>query len=194
MFDNQDAVVQNNLQVTQADETSGRPSEGENESAQDRLPSSENTLQDRYHELKLPDSLKGHEENFGAFKKLAATLNLSADTAEKLMKWEADTAASGAQAAEQKRASILQKWTSQTKELFGASYPREIARALDAATRFGGPELRELLDITGLGSHPVIVKTFHQISQQISEDSSVAGKTKNSTDKTFAEALYGKAH
>ena len=124
---------------------------------------------------------------------LISELNLPAETVQKLMQWEADIACSEQKKADGQRADILQKWMEQSKELFGPSYAQDIARALETADRFGGAELRQLLEVTGLGNHPVIVKTFHQISQLISEDNSISGRTRHSTDKTFAEALYGKA-
>ncbi len=182
----------NDLQQTKADEVSGRPSEGEKNTAQDRLQQNTQTS-DEYKALTLPESLKGCEENFASFKQLAATLKLPAETVKKLVEWEASAAADHHHTQEAARADIVQKWTEKTKSMFGVNYGREIARALNAADRFGGAELRELLELTGLGSHPVIVKTFHQISQQISEDQSIGGQSKSSGDKTFAEALYGKA-
>ena len=191
----ENAVNQPTDLTHQADEVSGRPSAGEMTPQDDRLTEKNEAFSsgNSYDKLTLPENLKGQEENFAAFKKLAAELKLPAETAEKLLQWEASAVEQGQKTAQDDRAAILRQWTEQTKEMFGPSYRQEIVRALDAAARFGGEELRALLDVTGLGSHPVIVKTFHQISQQISEDISVNGKTKNSTDKTFAEALYGKA-
>ena len=184
----------NDLSIQKADEVSGRPSTTEWDSGNDRLLKKEEKSSDEtvYQDLKLPSALQGCEENFASFKSLAAKLNLPTETVQKLVEWEAAIAASGQQKTESERAEILQKWEDQTKELFGPNYRREICRALEAADRFGGPELRELLEATGLGSHPTIVKTFQQISQQISEDESVSGRTRHQTDKTFAEALYGK--
>ena len=180
---------------TQADEGSGRPSQTAQGAEQDRLQENQDTFlsQDAYKELSLPPALEGCEEQFASFKKLAAELKLPAETVEKLMQWEAQTTENSRQLSDQQRTHILQKWTQQSKELWGGTYQQEIARALQAAQRFGGPELRELLEVTGLGSHPIVIKTFHAISQQISEDVSVSGRLRNSTDKTFAEALYGKA-
>ena len=190
----QSTAAPTDLQNTQADEASGRPSNGEEISTCDRLTDTPEMFSstDCYGELKLPENLKECEENFASFKQLASELKLPAETAQKLMQWEADIAHKNEQTADAQRADIVAKWTAQTKEMFGPMYQREIARALSAADRFGGPALRELLEVTGLGSHPVIVKTFHQISQQISEDVSVGGQVHRSTDKTFAEALYGK--
>jgi hypothetical protein len=196
MSDTLENTVQNIPDFIQkADDVSGRPSEGEGTPQNNRLNETTEMFlpDDSYSKLELPENLKGQEENFASFKKLAAELNIPAETAEKLIQWESAATEQGQKIAEGDRADILQKWTEKTKEMFGPSYQREVLRALDAAERFGGGELRALLDVTGLGSHPVIVKTFHKISTQISEDVSVSGKSRNSTDKTFAEALYGKA-
>lgn len=179
----------------QADDTSGRPSKGEADFSRDRLNETQQTPcpADAYQELRLPEGLEGSEETFASFKKLAAELKLPAETVKQLVDWEALAARESRQTAEQRRGEILAKWTEKTKEMFGPAYPAEIARALDAAERFGGPELRALLDVTGLGSHPVVVKTFREISRQISEDASAGGRVRGGADKTFAEALYGKA-
>ena len=195
MSENQTTVPNETDLIHQADEVSGRLSGGELTPQPDQLSETKEMFspKDSYGKLELPGHLEGQEENFASFKKLAAELNLPAETAKKLVEWEANVVAIGQKTADSNRADILQQWKEQTKEMFGPSYTRESTRALDAAERFGGAELRALLDVTGLGSHPVIVKTFHQISEQISEDVSVSGKSKNSTDKTFTEALYGKA-
>ncbi len=194
MFKTQENTAPETAQnhVTQADEVSSRLSQTENISATDQL--NKNESLPGLDNLILPQDLKGHEANFNSFKQLAAELKLSADTAKKLVEWESSATAEGRKTAEAQRGEILERWTQQTKEFFGPTYSREIARALGAADRFGGPELRALLDATGLGSHPIIVKTFHSISKQISEDESIGGSHQGkSADKTFAEALYGKA-
>ena len=184
---------QTDLTQTQADEATGRPSGEETKTdelnTQDKTPL--NT--DEYKELTLPPQLKACEENLNAFKKLAAELKLPAETAKKLVQWETAAASAGVQNAAEQRAEILQRWTQQTKEMLGARYEQKLICALDAAQRFGGDELRTLLDVTGLGSHPAVVKAFYQISRQLAEDQSVAGSARTETDKTFAEALYGKA-
>lgn len=178
--------------LSQADEASGRLSQPPAAAdAADQL--TQNSLQG-YEELTLPKGCEEHQAAFDAFKQLAQELQLPVQTAQKLVEWERAQALGGAQQAEQARGEILQKWTEQTKQLFGAQYPQEIARALAAVDRFGGPQLRQLLDVTGLGSHPAVVQAFHAVARQVGEDCSVGGSARSaSTDKTFAEALYGQA-
>ena len=190
-------AAQPDLQTAQTAQVCPGPSGTENGSAADR-PNENNPVETslpagEYPDLKLPEELSGCEENFAQFKQLAAELKLPFQTVQKLVEWESKAAAAGRQNAQYAREQILQRWTEQTQALFGPGYRQEVARALAAAERFGGPELRALLDATGLGSHPTVVKTFHQISKQIAEDTSVSGRVRAAADKTFAEALYGKA-
>ncbi len=180
-----------NPNLLQADEVTGRLSEAEKDSVQDQLTITEKS--NAYDDLQLPSELKGCEENWHSFKQLAAELQIPTETVQKLLDWEVQTLTNGQKVSEQARTQILDKWTAQTKEMLGPCYQKPLAEALEAAQRFGGEDLRNLLDATGLGSHPVIVRTFHEISKYISEDCSVGGSARNSTDKTFAEALYGKA-
>lgn len=179
----------------QADEGSGRPSQTATGAEADRPSEKKETFspEDAYKDLRLPETLQGCEAGFASFKKLAGELKLPAETVQKLVEWESTATQEGQQNSQRERAEILQKWAEQTKQALGASYQQDIVHALQAAQRFGGPELRELLEVTGLGSHPVVVKTFHAIYQQTSEDVSVSGQIRHHTDKTFAEALYGKA-
>ncbi len=174
-----------------ADETTGRLSEAEKSSAADQLPAVEKL--DEYEKLELPTQLKGCEENWQSFKQLASQLHLPAETVQKLLDWEMQILADGRKISDEARRQILDKWTAQTQEMLGPCYQKHLTAALSVVQRFGGEELRNLLDATGLGSHPTIVKTFYEISKQISEDCSIGGSARTTMDKTFAEALYGKS-
>ena len=83
-------------------------------------------------------------------------------------------------------------WVQQTQELLGDKWQEEVSRAVRAADVFGGVELRQLLEETGLGNHPAIVRTFAQVGKRIAEDISAAGAPGACADKTFTQALYGK--
>lgn len=184
--------TQEPLPHIQADDATGRQSGG-NSSPSDDLLHTDTTAEKNYETWALPEELKEQEENFTSFKKLAQELELPLEKAEKLMQWQLKQTQNSRQIADAAREQILQTWRSQTQEMLGPAYGREIARALAAVDRFGGEELRLLLQATGLADHPVIVKTFQQIGKQISEDVSVGGSVQKTQDKTFAEALYGNA-
>lgn len=127
-----------------------------------------------------------------SFKNLAAEWKLVPEQVEKLQTLSNDIAQRTVQCAQENKRAQTVAWAQQTRALYGAGLEREIGFALRAADTFGGPELRQLLEETGLGNHPVVIRTLSGIGRTISEDASTGGIPSAPQDKTFAEALYGK--
>lgn len=61
------------------------------------------------------------------------------------------------------------------KEFGGDNLPANVAVARKALDTFGTPELRSLLDTSGLGNHPEIIRAFYRAGKAISEDRLVTG-------------------
>lgn len=144
-----------------------------------------------YESLSFPQEVPVRPEIWDEFKNLAREMRLSPENAQRLVDLEARAAQLAGRNGNDARQEILQSWADKTKALFGPGYEKEIDAALRAADAFGGEELRDLLEATGLGNHPVIVKTFNQIGRRMGEDEFIGGAHARGTDKTFTEALYG---
>ena len=145
-----------------------------------------------YANLTCPEDLSFPEGALEEFKTLSRQLGLSPEQAQQLLDLETRFARSKAAHGEEEKRQTLERWAEQTRALYGAECEQAVALAVRAADAFGGPQLRELLEATGLGNHPVIVRTFNEIGKSISEDVLPGGKPSAPQDKTFAEALYGK--
>lgn len=142
--------------------------------------------------LTWPEDIDVPEETRCAFLKLADDLKLPSQTAQQLVDFEAGLARTFQ--AEQARQTQARQtaWAEEIKQIYGPQWEEEMSRAVRAADVFGGPELRALLEESGLGNHPVIVRTFNRIGKSISEDASPLGKISTTGgSKTFAEAMYG---
>lgn len=72
------------------------------------------------------------------------------------------------------------------KEIGGDKLAENLGVARKAIQTFGGAELREVLNSTGLGNHPVLVKAFHRIGKAIAEDGFVRGGATTTTDPAAA--------
>lgn len=57
------------------------------------------------------------------------------------------------------------------KKEFGQGFDQQFKLAQSAAKTFGGREILELLDKTGLGDHPNVIKMFAKIGENLLEDS-----------------------
>lgn len=64
----------------------------------------------------------------------------------------------------------IETWKNESIKMLGANADVEMALAARFIDKFGGPKLRELLNDTGLGNHPEVVKAFIKAGKAISED------------------------
>lgn len=79
------------------------------------------------------------------------------------------------------------------KEIGGVNSAANIAVGKKALETFGNAPLKALLNESGLGNHPEVVRFFYKVGKAINSDSIIVGKEHvNAEVKSFAEVLYGK--
>ncbi len=150
-------------------------------------------IQDPYAALVLPENSSLTAQMFDELKQHAAAIKLPLQSAQKWVELEDKRLQQQAQEQAQTKRAQEQAWAQETQAMYGAAWQEEVSRAVRAADVFGGPELRQLLEETGLGNHPAIVRTFAAVGKRIAEDVSVGGTAGDvPSDKTFTQALYGK--
>lgn len=76
------------------------------------------------------------------------------------------------------------------KELGGDKLDANLAIAKKAMD-LGGPAFVTMLNKTGLGNHPELIRTFHRIGKSLSEDKFVPNGGGAGTQLTAAQKLYG---
>lgn len=80
-----------------------------------------------------------------------------------------------------------------TDPVYGGAPLKDVqAASAKAIERFGGAELRQYLEDTGLGNHPAMVKAFFLAGSAISEDTSFERGGVVPKPKTSVEKFYGK--
>lgn len=98
------------------------------------------------------------------------------------------------QAFAQQRTQQLDAWAGDLRkdtEFGGEKFDANVATAVKGLDAVGTPELRQLLDQSGLGSHPDVVRAFWKVGQMVADTPVVTGKAGTSTRSNFAAALYG---
>ena len=148
--------------------------------------------QDPYAALTLPGNSLISPAALKTFKQSAAEINLPLQMLQKWVEQEEIRLQQEVEHQARVQKEQCDAWIQQTQDLLGDKWQEEVSRAVRAADIFGGPELRQLLEETGLGNHPAIVRTFVQVGKRIREDISAAGAPGACADKTFTQALYGK--
>jgi hypothetical protein len=140
------------------------------------------------YEFKAPEGAQFDEAVIGAFSEVAKELDLPQDAAQKVL----DKMAPVIQARQSEQLSAArEEWAAATradKEIGGDKLAENLALAKKARDEFTTPEFRDLLNKSGLGNHPEVIRVFVKVGKATSEDGFVAGGGK--TAPADARRLY----
>lgn len=147
-----------------------------------------------WQDFTVPEGVQLNEEITTSFKSIREDAKLSPqEKAQSLLDLQGKLTQSLMESQEQAQAAQKQQWADQIKadpELGGANFDKTVETAVKAIEQFGSPELRTLLNGTGIGNHPELVKFCHRIGKALSEDSLVMGGDKKPDTRT-ADVLFG---
>lgn len=141
------------------------------------------------YDLKMPEGVELDQAATTEFTAIAKELKLDQAAAQKL----ADIGAKMAQRQADAHAQLVETWTEQVKtdkEIGGDKLAENLSVARKAIDTFGSPELKALLNSTGLGNHPEVVKLAFKVGKAISEDGFVSGSPKGNTTNDPAKKLF----
>jgi hypothetical protein len=168
--------------ATQATEATAKPAEGEAAKPAEK-PAEAAPVE---YEFKLPEGVDLKGEALDELKAFAKEKGLTQEEAQKL----ADLGAKQAQGfaaqvvAQQKEATA--KWAEETtsdKEIGGDKLPENLAVAKQALDKFGSPALKALLNQSGLGNHPEVVRFMVRAGKAISEDGRIISGDAGQSDR-----------
>lgn len=181
-----ESTASNQQQATDAQNTDAANAEG-GETGGDQAPAG---APEQY-EFVIPEGSTMDAEGLEAFSEVAKELNLSQDAAQKVIdKMAPAMAARQVEAIE----AVKTEWAEGSradKEFGGDKLNENLATAKKALDTFGTPELRTLLNESGLGNHPEVIRMMYRAGKAISEDRFVAPSSGGPTgSKDFAKSLY----
>lgn len=146
-----------------------------------------------YQDFKAPEDVQLDTELLAEFKEQAKALGLDQDKAQGVVdlgvklqqKWQS----------EQTRAmdAAREQWANQStadKEFGGTALNENLAVARKAMDTFGTPELKQLLNDSGLGNHPEIIRAFYRAGKTISDDRFVGGGNGPSGSTDPAKVMF----
>ena len=142
------------------------------------------------YDFKPPEGQQFDQQVLQSFAEVARELNLTQDAAQRVL----DTVGPVMQArqAEQLEA-IRTSWADAAKadkEFGGDKLSENLAYAKQALDAYGSPELRQLLNETGLGNHPEIIRMMVKAGKASAEDSLVTGRKVQAGETTMAKRMF----
>lgn len=146
------------------------------------------------YEFKLPEGAQVDEALLGKFTPLAKELNLSQEGAQKLVDLYAEAQGQAMKTVTGHWDNLNKEWQGKVnsdKEYGGADLDKNVAIAKLAIDKFGTPELKDALNLTGVGNHPEVVRFFYRVGKAISDDKFDTGNGKtNSAPEDKAKLLF----
>lgn len=123
------------------------------------------------YDLKAPEGTTLDPDVLAVYAPVFKEAGLTNEVAQKLMDVHIE---------QQQKALVAQHstWVSTVKsdpEIGGKQFDTTVKHAQAALARFGSPELKSILETTGLGSHPELVRVFAKIGAAQGEDVIVTG-------------------
>lgn len=178
------------LQTTEAQaETSTATTDTQADGSKSEDSTAENQPNDVDYDFTLPEGFTANEELAGELKALAKENGLSKDAAQKF----ADLGVKMQQQQADQWQTQVDQWAEDVKadkELGGEKFDENIALAKQALDKFGGQDLKDLLQSTGFGNHPAIVKAFYNIGKSVSNDALVISNGTAKDTKSTASIMF----
>jgi len=138
--------------------------------------------------FELPEGVELDAESMDEFKAMAKELKLPKDAAQKMV----DLAAKREQARIDAHAKTVADWAESVKadkEIGGDKLAANLAVARKAL-ELAPPEMKDLLNASGLGNHPAIVKWAFAVGKALSEDNFVPAGKPVEASGSMASRLY----
>ncbi len=146
-----------------------------------RLPQAGEPMDEVYNALGRPDDFEGYNiegydpESTAEFREFAHGLGLNNDQASALYDAYVQTVANE-QSQEQEAFDQFEVENTQAlQQEWGGSFEKNVELARRAFMNFATPEAVEIMEQTGLGNHPEILKVFSRIGELLQEDAVLPG-------------------
>jgi len=109
-------------------------------------------------------------------KQKAHELGLTPKQASELYRWYAeDIGEQSVKQSQEQAQKFRQESEQQLRKEFGNEFDNRVKAAQQAVHQFGGDDLAQLLEQTGLGNHPAIVKAFAEIGVNVLSEDKIGG-------------------
>jgi hypothetical protein len=146
------------------------------------------------YEFTLPEGMALDEAALGKFEPVLRDVGLTNEQANKLAGVFAEIRNADLQASQQAYAELTTGWRDAVKadpEIGGAKFDASIKMAGAAMAAFAAPELHEVLNNTGLGNHPAVVRFMTKVGAALQEDKTAGPAGAGGGERSLADRLYG---
>jgi len=148
---------------------------------------------DKYEDFNIPEGMELDKNLLEESLPVLKELGLSQEQAQKLVDLQAKYSVTNAERAAKAWKDTIDTWTKETKadkEYGGSNLNTTLSSAKAVIKEFGNDKFVEMLDFTGIGNHPEMVRFLHKISNQMKEDGILHGAAAGGKNKDPAKVMF----
>lgn len=143
-----------------------------------------------YGEFEAPEGTELGETVMGEFKDAAKELNLSQDDAQKMLNKVLPSMKASYENQIDTAKTAWAEASTGDSEFGGDALPANLSTAKKALETYGSENLRGLLNETGLGNHPEVIRMLWRVGQTLNEDGVVPGVPAKGREMDAAKRLF----
>jgi hypothetical protein len=146
-----------------------------------------------YEDFQIPEGMELDKAALEAFAPVAKEANLSQEQAQRLVSLYAGQLQQATEANQKAWTDMQEQWVSQAKEdkeFGGRNFDQSLGLAATAMEKFGTDELKEVLNATGAGNNPELIRFFVRVGKALGEAEVSFGKSNGRAPRDRASILY----
>lgn len=145
------------------------------------------------YEVKAPDGVELSPEGLKAFNEFVNTNKVPEGTSKQMIEWYGKHAAETAKAQATHWQTVNDGWVKsakEDKEFGGAQFDQTVSNVKTLIGKFGGKEFTDMLNATGAGNHPEMIRFLHRVHNATKEDKQVKDGVSVDTKASLAKRLF----
>jgi hypothetical protein len=195
--------AQNNIETPETEENQAEPKQTliNSATAEDDEPETTEGVEENpeeksegapedYGDFEMGEGVEIVPELMDKAKGLFKELNLTKEQAQKLVGVQTEAVQTMVKTLQDNWTKQVSEWETETIKELGADYKKELACAAKVRDRFFDDDLKKLVDESGLGNNPALVRAMIKIGKTISEDVPPNGRPGSGNKKDFLDDLY----
>jgi hypothetical protein len=166
---------------------------GEAEKGKDTTGDKPEEAPETYDKFTLPDGMEMTDEQLSQATEVFKDLALSQEQAQKLVDFETKLSSQKDASIQSAWDKVNQGWVEESKtdsEFGGDKLTASLVTAKAARDAYGNDKFTEMLEITGVGNHPEMIRFLTKVGKDVSEDQILQGRKLGGMEKDAAKTLF----
>lgn len=148
---------------------------------------------EKYEDFNVPEGMELDTELLEEALPVFKELDLDQTKAQKLIDLHETFAKKAVAAQEEAWQTTMTEWKDQAKndkEFGGQTFDASLATAKAAIDTFGNKEFKQMLEVTGIGNHPEMIRFLVKAGKPLQEHDIVESSTKGGSAKEITDLMY----